>query len=128
MMVWTLAILFAVSVVLLIISIFKTRNRAKEEQQELETVHLALMDEINHLKDGIQTLELEMEILEKEAGIQLSAFDKQFRLEVLDLYKRNYSIESIAGKKQVTQAEIEEILAPFMAAKNERSKVAGGNE
>ncbi|AJH77115.1 hypothetical protein [Heyndrickxia coagulans] len=127
-MVWTLAILFAVSVVLLIISIFKTRNRAKEEQQELETVHLALMDEINHLKDGIQTLELEMEILEKEAGIQLSAFDKQFRLEVLDLYKRNYSIESIAEKKQVTQAEIEEILAPFMAAKNERSKVAGGNE
>lgn len=127
-MVWTLAILFAVSVVLLIISIFKTRNRAKEEQQELETVHLALMDEINHLKAGIQTLELEMEILEKEAGIQLSAFDKQFRLEVLDLYKRNYSIESIAGKKQVTQAEIEEILAPFMAAKNERSKVAGGNE
>ncbi|MGG3734165.1 hypothetical protein ABET14_03025 [Heyndrickxia coagulans] len=127
-MVWTLAILFAVSVVLLIISIFKTRNRAKEEQQELETVHLALMDEINHLKDAIQTLELEMEILEKEAGIQLSAFDKQFRLEVLDLYKRNYSIESIAGKKQVTQAEIEEILAPFMAAKNERSKVAGGNE
>ncbi|MGG3986226.1 hypothetical protein GWJ21_12810 [Bacillus coagulans] len=127
-MVWTLAILFAVSVVLLIISIFKTRNRAKEEQQELETVHLALMDEINHLKDGIRTLELEMEILEKEAGIQLSAFDKQFRLEVLDLYKRNYSIESIAGKKQVTQAEIEEILAPFMAAKNERSKVAGGNE
>ena len=127
-MVWTLVILFAVSVVLLIMSIFKTRNRAKEEQQELETVHLALMDEINHLKDGIQTLELEMEILEKEAGIQLSAFDKQFRLEVLDLYKRNYSIESIAEKKQVTQAEIEEILAPFMAAKNERSKVAGGNE
>jgi len=127
-MVWTLVILFAVSVVLLIMSIFKTRNRAKEEQQELETVHLALMDEINHLKDGIRTLELEMDILEKEAGIQLSAFDKQFRLEVLDLYKRNYSIESIAGKKQVTQAEIEEILAPFMAAKNERSKVAGGNE
>ncbi|MEZ0116301.1 UNVERIFIED_ORG: putative Holliday junction resolvase-like endonuclease [Heyndrickxia coagulans] len=128
MMVWTLVILFAVSVVLLIMSIFKTRNRAKEEQQELETVHLALMDEINHLKDGIRTLELEMEILEKEAGIQLSAFDKQFRLEVLDLYKRNYSIESIAEKKQVTKAEIEEILAPFMAAKNERSKVAGGNE
>ncbi|MGG3421600.1 MULTISPECIES: hypothetical protein [Heyndrickxia] len=127
-MVWTLVILFAVSVVLLIMSIFKTRNRAKEEQQELETVHLALMDEINHLKDGIRTLELEMEILEKEAGIQLSAFDKQFRLEVLDLYKRNYSIESIAEKKQVTKAEIEEILAPFMAAKNERSKVAGGNE
>ncbi|AJO22997.1 Hypothetical protein AB434_3093 [Heyndrickxia coagulans] len=128
MMVWTLVILFAVSVVLLIMSIFKTRNRAKEEQQELETVHLALMDEINHLKDGIRTLELEMDILEKEAGIQLSAFDKQFRLEVLDLYKRNYSIESIAEKKQVTKAEIEEILAPFMAAKNERSKVAGGNE
>ncbi|AEP02271.1 hypothetical protein QQ991_10215 [Weizmannia coagulans] len=127
-MVWTLVILFAVSVVLLIMSIFKTRNRAKEEQQELETVHLALMDEINHLKDGIRTLELEMDILEKEAGIQLSAFDKQFRLEVLDLYKRNYSIESIAEKKQVTKAEIEEILAPFMAAKNERSKVAGGNE
>ncbi|MEE8672434.1 MAG: hypothetical protein SOH59_05830 [Heyndrickxia faecalis] len=127
-MVWTLVILFAVSVVLLIMSIFKTRNRAKEEQQELETVHLALMDEINHLKDGIRTLELEMDILEKEAGIQLSAFDKQFRLEVLDLYKRNYSIESIAEKKQVTKAEIEEILAPFMAAQNERSKVAGGNE
>lgn len=99
-MVWTLVILFAVSVVLLIMSIFKTRNRAKEEQQELETVHLALMDEINHLKDGIRTLELEMDILEKEAGIQLSAFDKQFRLEVLDLYKRNYSIESIAEKNK----------------------------
>ncbi|GER66585.1 hypothetical protein BpJC7_01620 [Weizmannia acidilactici] len=125
---WILAILFAVSAVLFIMSMAKARSHAKDEHREVEMVHLSLMDEINSLKDSIRNVELDMEILEKESGIQLSMAEKQFKREVLDLYRRNYSIESIAGKKQVSVSQIQDILAPYMAEKNERSKVAGGNE
>jgi predicted DNA-binding protein YlxM (UPF0122 family) len=63
----------------------------------------------------------------KEAGSQLSPQEKLFMREVLDLYKRDYSMASIAEKKQVPVSEIEELLAPFQTLKNERRKVANEN-
>ncbi|WP_018663179.1 hypothetical protein [Heyndrickxia acidiproducens] len=125
---WTIAVLFAVSAVLFIISMAKARNQAISEQKEIEMLHLSLMDEINRVKEDIRNVKLDLEIAEKEAGVQLSAQDKLYRREILDLYKRDYSIDSIAAKKQASVSEIQELLAPFIAAKNERSKVAHGNK
>ncbi len=127
LMEWTLAGLFVISAILLIISIIKTLQATKAEHKGIDMVHISLMKEINDLKESIRNLELDIEIVMNEAGVQLSSQDKLFVREVLDLYIRSYSIESIAEKKQVPESEIQEILAPFMELKDERRKVAHEN-
>jgi hypothetical protein len=127
LMEWTLACLFGISALLLIVSIKKNRNASKEEQKGIDLVHVSLMKEINDIQETIRNIELDIEVVMKEAGSQLSPQEKLFMREVLDLYKRDYSMASIAEKKQVPVSEIEELLAPFQALKNERRKVANEN-
>ncbi|MED4206369.1 hypothetical protein [Neobacillus mesonae] len=117
---WTLAILFGVSVLLLIISMVKNQQTAKKEHNEIDMVHMSVMKEINDLQGTIRNMELDIEVVAKEAGVQLSADEKLFMREILDLYKRKYSIESIAEKKQVSVSEIEQLLTPHLATRDER--------
>ena len=124
LMEWTLAALFAGSALLLIISFFKARKASKAEQRELDMMHIATMNEIKELKDSIQKIEHDVDIVINESGIQLTPQERRFMREVIDLYKRKYSIENIAAKKQVTENEIKQILAPYITSKNERSKFA----
>ena len=124
---WTIAILFVVSALLLIISILMTRQASKAEQKGIDMVHLSVMDDINNMHDSIRNLEFDLEIIMKEADIQLSSEDRVIMREVLDLYKRKYSIESIAKQKQVSESEIKELLAPFLTSKDEGGKVANEN-
>jgi hypothetical protein len=63
----------------------------------------------------------------KETGIHLTTEEKKFTREVLDLYKRNYSVESIADMKQVSESEIEQLLAPYHHLKEEGRRVANEN-
>ncbi|XJZ28930.1 hypothetical protein ACF5W4_09145 [Bacillota bacterium Lsc_1132] len=121
---WTLAGLFGISAILLILSIIKSLQASKEEQKRIDLAHIALVKDINDLQESIRNIELNMEVIMKEAGIQLSPNEIQIRREVLDLYKRGYSIESIAEKKQVSESEISQMLAPFQAQPEERGKVA----
>lgn len=124
---WTLAGLFIFSAVLLIISISKSFRASKTEQNSIDLVHISVMKEINDLKDSLRNLKLEMEVVTKEAGIQLSQKEITFMREILDLYKRNYSIESIAKEKQVPESEIRQLLAPYQTVRAERRKVAHEN-
>nr|WP_066062765.1 hypothetical protein [Neobacillus soli] len=124
---WTLAGLFGISIILLIISILKSTHALKVEHNEIDQIHIATMKEINAIQDSIRNIELDIEVVMQEAGIQLSSEEKLFTREVLDLYKRNYSIESIAGLKQVTESEIEQLLAPYQKLKDEGRKVADEN-
>ncbi|KQL53956.1 hypothetical protein AN964_10900 [Heyndrickxia shackletonii] len=121
---WTLAILFVVSALLLIISIIMTRRASKAEQKGIDMVHLSVMDDINNMQDSIRNLEFDIEIMMKEAGIQLSSEKRAIMREVLDLYKRKYSIESIAAQKQVSENEIKQILSSYLGSKDEGGKVA----
>lgn len=127
LMVWTLGGLFVISVLLLIISILKSTQVAKMEHNQIDVIHISTMKEINALQESIRNIELDIEVVMKEAGIQLSPEEKVFMREVLDLYKRNYSIESIAKQKQVEESEIEQRLAPFQKIKDEGRKVANEN-
>ncbi|KHD86098.1 hypothetical protein G4D61_15475 [Bacillus ginsengihumi] len=121
---WTLAILFVVSALLFIISMSKSGRASKEKQNEIDMIHMAVMNEINDVKETIRDIELDIEIVSKEAGVQISSQEKLFLREILDLYKRNYSIESIADKKQVSASEIKQLLTPYLTSKDERRKVA----
>jgi hypothetical protein len=127
LMEWTLVGLFAISAILLIISITKSLKSSQEDHKEIDLIHISVMKEINDMQETIRNLELDIEVIMKEAGIQLSSQEKLFVREVLDLYKRDYSIESIAAKKQVTEEEIAQLLAPYQTSKDERRKVADEN-
>ncbi|MEH7302657.1 hypothetical protein [Neobacillus drentensis] len=124
---WTLISLFVVSVLLLIFSILKTNHAAKVEHKQIDLAHISTMKEINAIQETIRNMELDMEVVMKEAGVQLSSNEKLFTREVLDLYKRNYSVESIAEMKQVTVSEIEQLLIPYQHLKDEGRKVANEN-
>jgi hypothetical protein len=123
-MVWTLAGLFVISALLLVISFSKLFQASKDEKKRIDMVHIEVMKEINEMQDSIRNIELDLEVVMKEAGIQLSLNEVVFMREVLDLYRRNYSIESIATKKQVPESEISQLLAPYLTAKDEGGKVA----
>jgi F420-0:gamma-glutamyl ligase len=121
---WTLAGLFGVSALLLIVSISRNIKTSKAEHKRIDLAHIEVMKEINDIQESIRNIELEMEVVMKEAGVQLSYEKLVFMREILDLYKRNYSIESIAEKKQVTESEIRQLLAPYQSLKAGRGNVA----
>jgi 2-phospho-L-lactate guanylyltransferase (CobY/MobA/RfbA family) len=127
MMQWTLTGLFAVSALLLVVSIVKSNRAAKAEHNQIDLVHIETMKEINALKDSLRNMELDMEVVVTESDIPFSTDEIVFKREVLDLYKRNYSIASIAEKYEVSEAEIQQMLAPYLKVKEERRKVANAN-
>lgn len=123
MMDWVLAILFGAAVLLLIVSFFKTKKASKTEQQ-IEDLSLSFMDEVHQLQQQIRNIELDAEITAQEAGIlAVSSSQRIILRDVLDLNRRGYSIESIATKKRMSLNEVEQLLAPYMKNKEERSKV-----
>lgn len=124
MMGWTLAGLCVISALLLIYSIAKSTKATKKEHQAIDLVHIEVMKDINALQESIQNIKLDLEVVMKEAGVQSTPDEILLMREILDLYKRNYSIESIAAMKQVSEEEIKLRLAPYLTSKGERRKVA----
>lgn len=124
---WTLFGLFLLSALLLVFSIVKTYRDSKLEKKQIDLVHVSMMKEINSIQDSIRDIELDIEVVTKEAGIQLSVEEKLFMREVIDLYRRNYSIESIAEMKEVPVTEIEQLLTPYLKIKDEGGLVANAN-
>lgn len=124
---WTLFGLFLLSTILLGFSLFKSYRDSKVEKKQIDLVHVSMMKEINSIQDSIRDIELDIEVVINEAGIQLSPERKLFMREVIDLYRRNYSIESIAEKKEVPETEIEQLLTPYLKIKDEGGLVANAN-
>ncbi|NWQ44316.1 hypothetical protein MLOOGBEN_26875 [Bacillus sp. EB106-08-02-XG196] len=124
---WTLFGLFLLSAILLGFSLVKSYRDSKVEKKQIDLVHVSMMKEINSIQDSIRDIELDIEVVINEAGIQLSPERKLFMREVIDLYRRNYSIESIAEKKEVPETEIEQLLSPYLKIKDEGGLVANAN-
>lgn len=121
-MLWALAILFGAALILFIVSFIKTDSLKVEEQ--LEQITSTFGDEVSQLQMQIRNLEIDAEIMAQEAGLLSGPSEKWSLLhDVLDLYKRGYSIDSIAAKKERSIEEIEDMLAPYIKAKEERRKV-----
>ena len=124
---WTLTGLFILSAILLIISLLQAKHAAKETKNQIDIVHISNLKEMQAIQESIRNLELDLEVIAKEAGIQLSKEELVFMREILDLYKRNYSFASIAENKQVPESEIKRLLAPYQKVKDERRTVANAN-
>ncbi|MGE8078798.1 hypothetical protein [Peribacillus loiseleuriae] len=120
MMEWTLALLFGVAVVLLILSFIKSKQLKQEKEQQMEQFTISFLKELNQLQQKIQDVEIDTEIIAQKTGLS-----KQRLLlrEVIDLHRRGYSLESITAKSQMTEDEIKRLLAPYIKSKVERSDV-----
>ena len=123
-MVWAIALLFAAAVVLLILSFSKNNQQSKSFEKQLEETTFTYMEEINKLQEQIRNMELDSEIIAVQAGLLNGSGQRILHREILDLYKRGYSAESIALKKQLSVDEIEQLLSPFKQLSNEGSNVA----
>ena len=119
---WTIALLFAAAVVLLILSYSKNNQASKSFEKQLEETTFTYMEEINKLQEQIRNMELDVEIIAVQAGFMNGSGEQRILYrEILDLYKRGYSAESIALKKQLSVDEIEQLLSPFKQLSNEGS-------
>jgi hypothetical protein len=123
-MVWAIALLFAAAVVLLILSFSKNNQQSKSFEKQLEETTFTYMEEINKLQEQIRNLELDSEIIAVQAGLLNGSGQRILHREILDLYKRGYSAESIALKKQLSVDEIEQLLSPFKQLSDEGGNVA----
>jgi hypothetical protein len=122
---WTIAILFGTAVVLLILSFIKTTQTNLKLEQQIEHVSISVLNEVHELEKQLRNIQLDAEITAQQAGAAPAASEQRDLLrEMLDLYKRGYSIESIAGKTKLKPNEVELMLTPFMAQKAERGLVA----
>ncbi|MGD6943214.1 hypothetical protein ACQCT6_14440 [Cytobacillus gottheilii] len=122
---WVIAVLFGAAAVLLVLSFIKARKTAASTDQQIDQLSFSLMDEIHQLKQQIRNLELESEIADTEAGIAADEKERKNTLrEMLEMHRRGYSFESIAMKMKLTPNEVQQVLAPYMKQKDERSKVA----
>ncbi|HBI05406.1 MAG TPA: hypothetical protein DDY49_15430 [Paenibacillaceae bacterium] len=121
---WALFILFGAAVVLLVLS-YRQTSKIEKEGQKVEQVSLSFMDEVYQLQQQIRNLEIDTEIIAQETGILKGSRSNRVLLrEVLDLYKRGYSFDSIASKNKLPKNEVKSMLSPYMKATDERGKVA----
>jgi hypothetical protein len=120
---WAIALLIAAAVVLLILSFRKNNQTSQSFEKQLEETTFTVTEEINKLQEQIRNLELDSEIIAVQAGLLNGSGQRILHREILDLYKRGYSDESIALKKQLSVDEIQQLLSPFKQLSNEGSKV-----
>ncbi len=122
---WAIAILFVVSIVLLIMSFRKSKDTSKAFEKQIEETSFTFMDEINKLQQQIRQLELDAEITVQEAGIHVGTSSyRQLLREILEMHRRGYSFDSIATKKQMNTDEVIQLLTPYIKSKDEGGKVA----
>lgn len=120
---WALAILFGAAILLLILSFYMTKQPPKSDQ--LEKLAVSFMEEVQSLEKQIRNIELDAEITAHEAGVKVGSSEKRALLrEVLDLYKRGYSITSIAEEKRLPINEVKFLLSPYMERETGRGSVA----
>ncbi|RSK25895.1 hypothetical protein EJF36_02745 [Bacillus sp. HMF5848] len=121
---WVLATLFIVAVVLLGVSFVMKRQTDQAEQRKVDTMYINVMEEINKLQTQMNKVELDGEITAQQVGVTLH--EREMLRELLDLYKRGYSLQSMAEKTQMSVRDVEQLLAPFNSSIRERGKIAHG--
>lgn len=111
---WTFAVLLGIAVLLLIVSLIKTKKLTSKVEQEIDQMNLTYTDELYKLKQRIKQVEIDGEIIAHESGvISIQSAERKKLREALELYKRGYSIESIASKTQTTLEEMQKLLSPY---------------
>ncbi|MCM3003524.1 hypothetical protein [Priestia koreensis] len=116
-----IAILFAVAIILLLLSFRRTRQSHSQMEQNLEQMTLSFGREVNDLQDRIREVELDSVITAHQSNAwDLDSEDRIVLREMLDMNKRGYSYESISRKiKKFSPEQVEDLLSPYDKKKKE---------
>lgn len=109
---WTIGLLCGTAMLLLAISIYRNVKASKEAESQITMTHISILEEIKNIKTNLRNLELDYEILTKETGINYTEEQRQLKREILDQYKRGFSIENIASEKEISIEEVKRVIAP----------------
>ena len=77
------------------------------------------MNEIKKLQEQNRLLELDIEILAKNAELKLSPAKRKVLRNILDLHRRGYSVESIAKNTDLNEKEVINLLTPYTSVNKE---------
>ena len=101
------------------------KKQAKEETKQLDTYYAVMLDETNKLQEQINRLELNEEVTAQEAGVMgYFSDERKVMVKMLDLYKRGYSMKSIASQTKLTEEEVTQLLTPYEGPSQRRRKAA----
>lgn len=116
-----IAILFAVAIILLLLSFRRTRQSHSQMEQNLEQMTLSFGREVNDLQDRIREVELDSVITAHQSNAwDLDSEDRIVLREMLDMNQRGYSYESISRKiKKFSPEQVEDLLSPYDKKKKE---------
>ncbi|WP_242175222.1 hypothetical protein [Priestia koreensis] len=116
-----IAILFAVAIILLLLSFRRTRQSHSQMEQNLEQMTLSFGREVNDLQDRIREVELDSAITAHQSNAWgLDSEDRIVLREMLDMNQRGYSYESISRKiKKFSPEQVEDLLSPYDKKKKE---------
>lgn len=118
---WTIVILLLIAIALLVMSFVKNNQNEKTIEQQIDQMTYTFKDEIYQLQQHLRDVEIDGEITAHVSGNPISSADRSLLRELLNLQRRGYSLETIASKKQLSIAEIERLIAPYVK-KNERGE------
>lgn len=122
---WALTLIFGMAILLLIFAIFTIKQSTKAEKREIDLMTIHLMEQINRLDNQVRTLELDAEITIQEIGVKTISSNERILLrELLDLYKRGYSIQGISTQMNLSVNQINQLLSPYTTLKDGGRKVA----
>ena len=110
---WALAILFCAAIVLLILSFSASKKAVEKQQRDNEMLTASIMGEMKQVQEKVRNIELDTQIIAEEAQLKSTSEERAVLREVLDLYNRKYSIESIASKTNLSENEVNHVLAPY---------------
>lgn len=112
---WALTILLCAAILLLILSFSASKKASEKQDRDNEMLTASIMGEVKQLQEKIRELEFDTQIIAEEAHLKSTTEQRRILREVLDLYNRKYSIESIASKTEMSEHEVERLLAPYKA-------------
>lgn len=112
---WALTILLCAAILLLILSFSASRKASEKQERDNEMLTASIMGEVKQLQERIRDIEFDTQIIAEEAHLKSTSEQRLILREVLDLYNRKYSIESIASKTEMSEQEVERLLAPYKA-------------
>lgn len=112
---WALTILLCAAILLLILSFSASRKASEKQERDNEMLTASIMGEVKQLQERLRDIEFDTQIIAEEAHLKSTSEQRLILREVLDLYNRKYSIESIASKTEMSEQEVERLLAPYKA-------------
>lgn len=110
---WIIVIALLVIAVALMIWSFYKQDNGEKVQEEFEELSLQWLQEINHLKKRVLSLESELNIQSEELPLSDKVHDV-LRKHVVTLYTQGIAIEEISSQTRLSEKTIKAVIDDYV--------------